>query len=159
MQLDGRNNTGNGYNSTVTTWNDLSGNNNNGTINGAIWDDNGLSFDGEDDVVFLGQINSNYLTYEAQFSINEIKANRNNVLGNYNAGGAEIFISGSGKISGQLYINSAWQTITTDYFVELGKIYVAQLTYDGNKMILYVDGLKISEQVLLVFQLTIRLLQ
>lgn len=51
LYYDAINNTGTGHSDTTTTWKDLSGNGNDGTISGATWHDNYLSFDGIDDIV------------------------------------------------------------------------------------------------------------
>ena len=51
LWYDGYANTGEAKNSTATTWRDLSGNNNDGTLTGGTWNYNYLSFDGVDDTV------------------------------------------------------------------------------------------------------------
>ena len=45
LYLDGINNTGNGHDSNATTWKDLSGNNNDGTLNIANWTENSFKSD------------------------------------------------------------------------------------------------------------------
>ncbi len=51
LHYDGINNTGNGHASDVATWKDLSGNGNDGILNGATWEENSLNFDGINDFV------------------------------------------------------------------------------------------------------------
>lgn len=65
MYYDGINNTGNGHSNTTTKWKDLSGNNNDGTINGSVWEENSLNFDGIDDWVNCGEMNYSNVTIEA----------------------------------------------------------------------------------------------
>ncbi len=51
LHYDGIKNTGTGHDSTATTWKDLSGNGNDGILNGATWEENSLNFDGINDFV------------------------------------------------------------------------------------------------------------
>lgn len=44
LHYDAINNTGNGHNSSTTTWVDLSGNGNDGIITGGVWQENSLNF-------------------------------------------------------------------------------------------------------------------
>jgi hypothetical protein len=82
MQLDGENNTGSGYSNTATIWADLSGNNNNATLNTTLnsnWTANGFRFDG-----------SYY------FAVPEVNVSANFPLGT-NAVTAEVSYVGSGS--------------------------------------------------------------
>ena len=51
LHYDGIKNTASGHSQSATTWRDLSGNGNDGTLNGGTWENSDLSFDGVDDSV------------------------------------------------------------------------------------------------------------
>lgn len=61
LHLDGINNTGNGHSNTTTMWKDLSGNGNDGKLNNfdntdnSGWFENGISFDGINDVIEVAE--------------------------------------------------------------------------------------------------------
>ncbi len=55
LQYDGINNTGNGHSNVATSWKDLSGNGNDGIINGtddSSWADSYIHLDGVDDIIY-----------------------------------------------------------------------------------------------------------
>lgn len=87
VMYDGINNTFSGHNNASSTWNDLSGNGYNGTISGATWGTNNLSFDGVNDYVIVGNYLSGLFlsnnTIEIVIKFSEI-ANRAIIIGNYN---------------------------------------------------------------------------
>lgn len=60
VHYDGINNTGTGHNNSATIWKDLSGNGNDGNLNGCIWNEDNLSLDGKSFV----KANTNPLFHE-----------------------------------------------------------------------------------------------
>ncbi len=77
LLYDGINNSSTGHNASATSWYDLSGNSNNGTITGATFGANYLSFDGTDDFVQLPNLTSALpKTYEFIFLTSSITTNQ-----------------------------------------------------------------------------------
>ncbi len=80
LHYDGVNNTGNGHSNTTTTWKDLSGNGNDGTLTGCTWGENYLDLDGVDDYVRkTGMTGTTDFTIE--IVANDIEANGTNSYG------------------------------------------------------------------------------
>lgn len=55
LHYDGIKNAGTRHDSNATTWKDLSGNGNDGILNGATWEENSLNFDGINDFVNVNE--------------------------------------------------------------------------------------------------------
>ena len=139
LLLDGRNNTGSGHNSSATTWNDLSGNSNNGTLINTTWNDNYLSFNGSNTGVMTKHISSSYYTLEAIVKINEIQSGEKDILVEYQAGGMGIDVTdGYPRIQG--YINGSYVNYKSSTLLETNKIYSITGSYDGSSLKLYVNG-------------------
>ena len=144
LYLDGINNTGSGHSSNASIWKDLSGRENNGSVSGGTWDDNSLYFDGVNDWVNCGEINSDYMTLEATMSAN--KTGQSMVaLGNIEAGGGAVGVTAAGSLFGQFYINSAYQQLTKSGGFNLNQIYHVVVTYDGANERYYVNGDLVNE--------------
>lgn len=83
---DGKYNTRSGYNTEATTWQDLSGNDKDATLDGGYWQDNGVVLDGLDDGVFVGSnlqdIFSINNTIEIKVKFDELNS-RDLIFGNY----------------------------------------------------------------------------
>ena len=61
LHYDAINNTGSGHSSNTLTWKDLAGNNDASLLNGPVWSNNKLTFDGVNDKAsFVGNITSTY---------------------------------------------------------------------------------------------------
>lgn len=73
LHYDGIINTRNGSNKSaeINTWEDLSGNRNDGTLNGCTWEKNNLSFDGVDDWVSLDNIIDGNQNITIEYVINQ----------------------------------------------------------------------------------------
>ncbi len=73
LHYDAINNTGNGHSNNTTTWEDLSGNNNDGTIYSQKWGNNSLTFDGTNTYVStpITSINES-VTFEVVAKIPEV---------------------------------------------------------------------------------------
>ncbi len=138
-KLDGTENTNNGHSTSTTTWNDISGNKKNGTITGGTWGKNYLQFDGST-WVNLGQINSNYYTLEATFSAERDNIGEEPILANWESGGAGIALA-NGKIRATFYIGGIYRQVVSKENIVIGEIYNAVVSYDGEKLCLYVNGI------------------
>ena len=133
LQLDGLTNT------SLNTWKDLSGNNINGTINGSIYQDNGYYFDGSNDYISVGEINSDNVTIEATITPQISDNNEREIISNYETGGYGILLQ-DGYIRTTIYINGTYYGINSLDKYEIGKTYVVQSTYDGKEIKLYING-------------------
>ena len=125
-------------NKSSKTWKDLSGNNS-GTINGPIYKENGYYFDGSNDYVSIGEINSDNVTIEATITPQISDSTKREVLSNYRSGGYDISIQ-SGYIQTGIYINNSYQSLKAQEKYEIGKTYIVQSTYDGKEIKLYING-------------------
>lgn len=79
LYLDGEYNENYKHNEAATTWKDLSGNENDGTLNGGTWNNNFLEFDGVDDWVGITKMDYSKLTLETVALNKKI----NNIEGDY----------------------------------------------------------------------------
>ena len=133
LQLDGLTNI------SLNTWKDISGNNINGTINGPIRQENGYYFDGSNDYVSIGEINSDNVTIETTITPQISDNNEREIISNYETGGYGILLQG-GYIRTTIYINGTYYGINSLDKYEIGKTYVVQSTYDGKEIKLYING-------------------
>ena len=133
LQLDGLTNI------SLNTWKDISGNNINGTINGPIRQENGYYFDGSNDYVSIGEINSDNVTIETTITPQISDNNEREIISNYETGGYGILLQG-GYIRTTIYINGTYYGINSLDKYEIDKTYVVQSTYDGKEIKLYING-------------------
>ena len=145
LHLDGLDNTKNGHNNSSTVWEDLSGNNNNGTIKGASWLNDGLYFDGVDDYVPIAELNYPEFTVEATFKVSKLVGNSDEpkVICNHEEGGFDIAINDD-CISSNLYINGAYRLIKYNSKITTNKKYNVTMTTNGSESKLYVNGVLVS---------------
>lgn len=136
LYLDGENNTGTGHSNSTTTWKDLSGNGNNGAINGCEWSEKALEFNGTTDWVNLGEMNSTSQSIEIVIDSSSTAVQY--IVGNWESGGGGIFINGN--IRGEFYINNKYNGVITKKSYKMGKIYHIILTYDGNIVKIFLNG-------------------
>ena len=122
----------------------------NGEIVGATKTENGIYFDGDNDYVRIGQINTSEITYDVTFKLldNEAPASTY-IIANIESGGCGIYFTPSTmKITGTCYIDGAYQQIRlSQNVVEYDKIYNAVLTYDGETLNFYLDGNLITPSI------------
>ena len=142
------------YPGSGTTWNDLSGNNNNGTMIGGVTynSDNGgvMIFDGVDDCIDLGvgsQLNTDYITLQAFINptlltdVKIIARDDSNISGNR----CYTFGIYNNKIAIELFNASNEYTVlygarlaTT---LKINTWYFVTATFDGNTLKAYVNSI------------------
>jgi len=140
LHYDAMNNTGTGYDENSLIWKDLVGSND-GILNGATWINNGLTFDGVDDkVAFIGNITSNYTM---------VVTMKPKLVGDY----PRLFAE---RPFPTLYLHSTTNYRPGFYGMTVDKVFPSTvapsttvptyvvMTYDGNEITLYVDGIKTS---------------
>jgi len=144
LHYDGINNTGVGHSNTTTTWKDLSGNGNDGTLfhtnPTGSWTNNGLIFDGSaNNWVRSVQLNPEQITIEVVYEVSQLKGKEQEIVCNFESGGVGININtanqiqGEGYISGYRYVSSVVPT--------LNSIRQTTLTYDNATLKLYNQSL------------------
>lgn len=142
MWLDGIKNAGAdvGHSSAATTWADLSGTGNDGTINGnAIeWGEDHLTFDGSTNWVNCGQNTPGNLTLEICYRMAEDAAVGCALAANYESGGYAILSGNAG-----CFIDGSYRWCGISVFGVPG-IHVLTLVYDGVTQRYYVDGIQKS---------------
>ena len=82
-----------GHSATTTTWQDLSGNGNNGTLQGGKWQTNGLLLDGTNDGVKINRQDLITMTVEMTYTPKTISSGEVDLLANYEAGGYGLNIT------------------------------------------------------------------
>lgn len=142
VYYDAINNTGTGHSNTTTVWKDLSGNGRDGKMTDVTMGNNYAQFNGTSSWVNMGEINSDYQTVELTFSTNKA-GYQQSVFGNWETGGGGISIVDGGYIYGTFYIrNKGAKEIISDIYVANNKIYNVILTFNGEKDVLYVNGIE-----------------
>ena len=144
---DATNNTGSGHNSSATIWKDLTGNNN-GTVNGATWGEDYLSFDGVNDWVNLGQINfTNYASFDITVSMNSLSGEQD-LVGNWENGGTGIYLS-EGYPVFEIFNKELNQyvNIRSTSQIKVNEKTNIKAIYDGNNLYLYVNGRPVTGTV------------
>ncbi len=138
--FDATNNTGSGHSNSATTWKDLTGSHN-GTLNGPTWGTDYLQFDGVDDWVNFGQIDSqNQVTVEATISFEQIKNGEADIVGNWEVGGYGIYASNGVPVF-SLYSKEMdrYVEVSAPNAMTAGQKTKLKGVYDGVNMYLYVD--------------------
>ena len=126
---------------------DLSGNGTISKINGAVYNENGLVFDGVDDSVLLPEYSlstmNNGFTFEVMINANAISSDVKEIylIGNCEAGGAAIGIY-QGKFGIYLYdeANSKYVGGRSPDALIPNRKYLLTGVYDKNNIKLYIDG-------------------
>ena len=154
VDLDGSNNTEDGFSSNSTTWYNKA-DKSEATISGAIWNkkEKALTFDGIDDKVDLGNVYyTPTLTIETTFSVNSLHSGENTIFSNYENGGYGLTIEDGkikfavalitenigGIVSGQV---KDYTKIYSKTNIEIGKKYTVKASYDGYYLKLYVNDI------------------
>ena len=125
----------------------------NGKINGATKENDGVLFDGVDDYVELGFENYDFkdaLTLVTKFKVNSSNDHSQCIVGNWQGGGGGILINSSNKIVAELYLSSQqnYVKVESNENVEVGKEYVVIAKYDGKNLCLFINGALIGKSPL-----------
>jgi len=134
--------------------NDKSGNGNNGTISGATWvqgkHGTALSFDGVDDYVDCGNASilsaPKELTVGAWFRANTVAPDQQ-IVGKQNFHDEYRLILYSNSLKGQIYDANTEYTVSSDnggITIAAGNWYHGEMTYDGQILKLYVNGVQVD---------------
>ena len=138
----------NSYPGSGTLWRDLSGNNNNGTlINGVGYDTSyggGLNLDGVDDYVLIGDtVRPANITVSSWFSATSLLDGR---LARWRFYGFGLDLNSKGGLNANI-----WDSISTNPYlssqnnlIETNKIYNAVMTFGGNTLRLYLNGVLLN---------------
>jgi hypothetical protein len=136
------------YPGTGSTWTDLSGTNNGTLVNGVTYTSSnggGLVFDGSDDYVSLGTINTNLTNNTFMFQVSASVINRINTLIAGAAGGYyQIRFDSTNNVQ-LVHSTVANMGTFTGFTVSAGTVYNIAVTRDGTTYTLYVDGEYVSQ--------------
>ena len=169
LWYDGYANTGHTRSNSSTTWKDLSGNNNDGTLNGGTWNYNYLSFDGVDDTVLTNMYLANDLPADSDRTLS-ITLKINSVPYTNTTYGNTGVLFGGAHYSG---MGIVWLRKTQDSLIEIRGFTrpssnygeplilrdnfptnILNITYvnkkDTKKLITYVNGVKIVDSNLVI---------
>lgn len=144
---DGIKNSDAGTSTTTTIWKDLSGNGNNGELKNfnnttsSGWNNGYLVFDGTDDVVRLGLANYDFskgITLSMILRFDDSISQE--FFGNWEGAGGGLAIYSTKKIMCCFYIGEEYISVTDTEVIEVNRDYNIYVTYDGNNLKLYVDG-------------------
>ena len=145
-KYDATNNTGSGHSSTTTTWTDLSGHQN-GTVHGATWGEDYLSFNGTTSTyVSCGNINvTNKVTIDATIVAKSIQTSERDIISNWQGGGVGLKIQ-DGIPYFTIYVNGGYADVKASKAVTVGEKTRITGTYDGSKMCLYINGKLVAQK-------------
>lgn len=142
------------YPGSGTTWTDLSGNNNNGTLtNGPTFSNNAITFDGVNDFVNGPAISNQFtgdMTAEAWIRVTTRAADWVRIVGTgTNAGGVGnrtfgLWHDSSGKILWQRYGGNDPGIYPTTPILELNTWYQVTATTSGSSHVLYLNAASIG---------------
>ena len=126
---------------------DLSGNGTISKINGAVYNENGLVFDGVDDSVLLPEYSlssmSNGFTFEVMINANSVTSTSGEIylIGNCEVGGAAIGIY-QGKFGMYVYdeVNSTYVGTRSPDALIPNRKYLLTGVFDGKSVKIYIDG-------------------
>ncbi len=126
---------------------DLSGNGTISKINGAVYNENGLVFDGVDDSVLLPEYSlssmSNGFTFEVMINANSVTSTSGEIylIGNCEVGGAAIGIY-QGKFGMYVYdeVNSKYVGTRSPDALIPNRKYLLTGVFDGKSVKIYIDG-------------------
>ena len=139
LHLDGTN-----KGDTEGVWQDISGNENHATINGATQNGNGYKFDGVDDFGKITSLNEpEYITVEAVINPNEV-ANERKVLSVTEDGGFSL-VNNNTDVGSNIYVENIGYSALFNP-INFNKISKVTYTYDGTMQKLYIDGKLVNQK-------------
>ncbi|MCI8273266.1 MAG: hypothetical protein HFJ55_04200 [Clostridia bacterium] len=131
LWYDGINNTGTGtHSNTAKTWINLAGTEYDGTISGATWNTDHLSFDGTNDYLNIGRIEHQNFTLEVVASI-EIEETEMNFINNFDGAGCGLQASNREKKIGFSIYSGGYKRVSSSENYELHKKYSISGGYNG----------------------------
>ena len=152
VAYDGINNTGNGHDANAKVWKDLSGNGNDGTLNGdATWQDNCLNFDGIDDWVSIGEMNYDNVTLETVVLNKKMRDSEVDYMCNYESGGYGLIYNPANNKENKnifyIYTGNAYQSTKSSDSILIDKKYCLSGSYNGNEAKLFENCKKFSNNI------------
>ena len=124
-------------------WQPAPANNYTGTsYNGLCWSGDAITFDGVDDYVNLGQINSEYATYAVKFMATNLNGTQQQLIGNEHVGGGGLIINTSNRLVGEFYIDGQYRQVASSVVLSANTQYSAAVTYNGSTIRLYLNGVE-----------------
>ena len=153
LHYDGINNTGNGHSNTTTTWKDLSGNGNDGTLKGGTtWNNDYLNFNGTYAWVSIGVHNPENVTLEIVSLNNALYDEEREYICNFEGGGMGINYETSNNEKYnrfEIYIeNSGYAFATSSNVLINNKKYYLSGSYDGTQMKFFENKTKITNEII-----------
>jgi len=153
LHFDGINNAGlgdNNHDTSATRWTNLCevGNDEvlyDGILNGPVWGENCLIFDGINDWVSIGQMNYSDVTIEAIVENTQIKDKEVGYVGNWQSGGYGLLYNSSvestkkyqNQFAGYIQVptgsGSGYKLINSDNQISINKKYILTANYDKEK--------------------------
>ncbi len=132
---------------------DLSGNNNDGVVHGAVVGNGEASFDGEDDYIDVGLAGHDFrqITYVVKFTLHHyISDHHQIIIGNTENAGASIQLSSDDnkRLLFMVLDNNTgtYLKVSSDAsLIDLEKEYIVVGTCDGGSMKLYLNGTLVAE--------------
>lgn len=130
---------------------DLSGNGNHGTMyNGVVRSiaDSTVYMDGTDDFISCGLANYTFsgVSYILRFKFHSFREDYTEFFGNWQGAGGGLRLNDAKDFTTSININNNYVVPTTNLVAVLNKWYTMVVTYDGNNIKIYVDGVKIHTQ-------------
>ena len=148
LHLDARDT--NSYSGSGNTWNDLSGNNYNATINGATFNSNGkyFYFDGSNDYVNTNKTASQFGIYNANYTMEAVFRVPNTGRGDNMVFGTNQTSTGRGLHNGTrnstFYFGHYSQDIASGNIVSTNTWYHVTWTYSGSTMRIYRNASQVA---------------
>ena len=157
LHYDAIDNTRNGHNKKATTWEDLSGNENDGALQNFdenSWSKNYLTFDGINDWVKIKKMNYENITIEAVVEYNEKPENNEEmgIVSNLENGGCTLSnYASEGNTPYNKFtinVNGTYYSRISDKEIEKNGKYMLTGSYDGTTMKFWENGIENQEEII-----------
>ena len=124
-----------------TLWIDQTENKLDAIITNANWKDKYLEFNGETTFGTLDKINTKALTIETTISCTKLpKEDDECIIGDAQNNTELLYVTKEGNIKAKLKIGEKEYEATSIQKLEENKVYGITLTYDGKKLVIYING-------------------
>lgn len=135
------------HSSNTNVWKDLSGNNRDGIISNATWEDNCLNFNGTSSWVNIGEFNPEQnVTLDLTVSATDWGSTEKDIIANYHNGGYGLDIGTEGILRFEAFIlNTGYRTANDIKTFEKNKKVKITATYNGSIMKLYINGVLVRD--------------